>query len=337
MRTRQIADVPIGAIGLGCMPMSWAYGLAECDDAESVEVLREALDLGVTHWDTAAMYGVGDNERLIGLALKGNRDRVHVATKCGLRVTDRESYTLVKDGRPESVLAELDGSLERLGTDHVDLWYLHRTDDAVPLEETWGAMASAVQAGKARAIGLSEVTSEQATLAHAIHPVAAIQSELSIWTRDNLGAPLATEIPSDAPDFVYSGGGATPDNVVGWCADNGAAFVAFSPLGRGFLTGTVESVGSDDFRARNPRFTPGAIAANEAIVEIVRSVATRHDVTAAQIAIAWVLSQGEHVVAIPGTKRRTWLRQNAAASDVVLSQQDLADLDALPAIAGMRY
>ena len=329
----------VGAVGLGCMPMSWAYGIDDQDEATSIAVLERALELGVTHWDTAALYGVGDNETLIAKVLNRHRDQVAIATKCGLICTDRATFTIERNGRPESVLAELDASLQRLGTDHVDLWYLHRVDPTVPLAETWGAMATAVAAGKVRQLGLSEVTLDQANEANATHPVGAVQSELSLWTRDALGLVQEPRTDVEAPPPTdYQGGGVAPQDMVSWCADNGAAFVAFSPLGRGFLTGQLTTVAAKgDFRSNNPRFQPQSLTANQVIVDAVQSVANRLSTSAARVAIAWVLSRGQHVLTIPGTKRVKWLEQNATASDVTLSEADLAELDAIPAAVGTRY
>jgi aryl-alcohol dehydrogenase-like predicted oxidoreductase len=302
----------VGAVGLGCMGMSWAYGAAERDDEQSREVLRRALDLGVTLIDTADVYGPFTNEELVGSGLRGRRDEAFLATKCGLVVG---ASGMERNGRPEHVRAALDASLQRLGTDRVDLWQLHRVDPEVPVEETWGAMAEQVAAGKALALGMSEVGVEELSRAHAVHPVATVQSELSLWTRD----PLAEVLP--------------------WCAAHGVGFLPFSPLGRGFLTGTVSegSFDAGDFRARNPRFTPEAMGGNAALVDTVRAVAARVDATAAQVALAWVLAQGEHVVPIPGTKKVAYLEQNAAAAHVALTAEDLAELDALPAPVGARY
>lgn len=311
-RTLGTSGPAVGAVGLGCMGMSWAYGAAERDDEQSRAVLRRALDLGVTLIDTADVYGPFTNEELVGSALRGRRDEAYLATKCGLVVGEAG---MGRDGRPEHVRAALDASLSRLGTDRVDLWQLHRVDPEVPVEQTWGAMAEQVAAGKALALGMSEVTVDELERAHAVHPVATVQSELSLWTRD----PLAEVLP--------------------WCAANGVGFLPFSPLGRGFLTGAVTegSFDASDFRARNPRFTPEAMAANAALVDAVRAVAGRLDATPAQVALAWVLAQGEHVVPIPGTKKVGYLEQNAAAADLQLSAQDLAELDALPAPVGARY
>jgi aryl-alcohol dehydrogenase-like predicted oxidoreductase len=311
-RTLGTSGPSVGAIGLGCMGMSWAYGAAERDDTQSREVLRRALDLGVTLIDTADVYGPFTNEELVGSGLGDRRDEAVLATKCGLVIGDSG---MERNGRPEHVRAAIDASLSRLGTDRVDLWQLHRVDPEVPVEETWGAMAEQVAAGKALALGMSEVGVAELEAAHAIHPVQTVQSELSLWTRD----PLAEVLP--------------------WCAANGVGFLPFSPLGRGFLTGAVGagSFDSGDFRARNPRFTQEAMAANAALVDVVRSVAERVEATPAQVALAWVLAQGEHVVPIPGTKKVGYLEQNAAAAHVALSGADLAELDALPAPVGARY
>ena len=313
MRTRRLGSAgEVGAVGLGCMGMSWAYGAAERDDGASRAVVQRALDLGVTLIDTADVYGPFTNEELVGSALAGRRDEAFLATKCGL-VAGPDG--IGRDGRPEHVRAALDASLRRLGTDRVDLWQLHRVDPEVPVAETWGAMAEQVAAGKARHLGMSEVGVAELDAAHAVHPVATVQSELSLWTRD----PLAEVLP--------------------WCQANGAGFLPFSPLGRGFLTGTVTAGSFDatDFRANNPRFTDEAMAGNAALVAAVAVVADRLGASAAQVALAWVLAQGEQVVPIPGTKKQRWLEQNAAAADLVLAPADLAELDALPAPVGERY
>ncbi len=301
-------------IGLGCMPMSFGYVDAEAED-DPVDVIHRAIDLGVPMLDTADVYGPFSNEELVGAAIHDRRDRVEVATKVGLLVGPNGGYPLDRDASPQHVRSAIDASLGRLRTDVVDLYYLHRIDPAVPIEETWGAMAELVDAGKVRALGLSEVTVAEAERAHAIHPVAAIQSEMSLWTRD----PLADIVP--------------------WCAEHGARFVPFSPLGRGFLTGAISAASFDesDFRSNNPRFTAEAVDANQAIVARVREVAERVGATPAQVALAWTLAQGEHVLPIPGTKRRRYLEENLGAGDLVLSAEDLADLDALPVAEGARY
>ncbi len=313
MDQRQIGPFTVGAVGLGCMGMSWAYGPQERDDDASVEVIRRALDLGVTLIDTADVYGPFHNEELVGRAIAGRRDELTLATKCGLVNVEGE---MTRDGRPEHVRAACDASLQRLQVDTIDLYQLHRVDELVPLAETWGAMAGLVEAGKVRAIGMSEVDVAQIEGAHAIHPVASVQSELSLWTR----GPLADVVP--------------------WCAAHDAGFLPFAPLGRGFLTGTLPTTGdfdATDFRARNPRFTGDALAANQHIVDSVRRVAGRLGCTAAQVAIAWLLAQGEHIVPIPGTKKLHYLEENAAAADVRLGPDDLAELDSLPEPVGARY
>ena len=310
------SDLTAGALGLGCMGMSWAYDPAERDDERSVEVIRRALELGVTLIDTADMYGPYTNEQLVGRALVGCREEAVLATKCGLVVDDPETFAMHRDGRPEHVREAIDASLGRLGTDHVDLYQLHRTDPGVPVEETWGAMAEVVAAGKARAIGMSEATVDELDRAHAIHPVATLQSELSLWTP----GPL--------------------EDVVPWCREHDAPFIPFAPLGRGFLTGAITSAtsfGEGDFRGRNPRFTAEAVDANQAIVEQVRAVAGRLGATPGQVALAWCLAQDEQVVPIPGTRRPERLEENAAAARLELSPADVAELDRLPAAAGERY
>jgi aryl-alcohol dehydrogenase-like predicted oxidoreductase len=305
---------PGSRIGLGCMPMSFGYVDAASDD-DPERVIERALDLGVTMFDTADVYGPFTNEELVGRALEGRRTEATIATKVGLVVGPNGGYPLSRDARPERIAEEVRGSLRRLRTDAIDLYYLHRVDDNVPLEDSWGAMASLVDAGLVRAIGLSEVGIPELERAHAIHPVAAVQSELSLWTRDAL------------------------DEVVPWCADHDAVFVPFSPLGRGFLTGTITQGGFDprDFRSSNPRFTDEAIRSSLEIVDVVRRVAERHGATPAQVALAWTLVQGDHVLPIPGTKRLRYLEENVAAAALMLSEDDLAALDAAPQPSAPRY
>lgn len=305
----------VGVIGLGCMGMTHGYDPTGRDDATSVSVLRRALDLGVTLIDTADVYGPFTNEELVGRALRDRRDDAVLATKVGLVTSDNKAGRSI-NGRPEHVREGIDASLRRLGADHVDLYQLHRVDPDVPIEETWGAMAEAVAAGKARAIGLSEASVEEIERAAAVHPVRSVQSELSLWTRD----PLADVVP--------------------FCAANGIAFLAYSPLGRGFLTGrfsNAEDLPEGDWRRTNPRFQADAFAQNQEITARVARVAERHDAPSAQMALAWVLAQGPHVVPIPGTKTPRYLESNAAAADLRLTDEDLADLDALPQAAGARY
>jgi aryl-alcohol dehydrogenase-like predicted oxidoreductase len=298
------------------MGFSWGYRDETVDEAAAIDVIHRALDLGVNHLDTADVYGPFTNERLVARALRGRRGGVLVATKHGLIVEDKATFRFGRDGSPEHVGAACDASLQRLGLEVLDLCYLHRIDPRTPVEETWSAMAGLVQAGKVRYLGISEASVGDLDRISKIHPVTAVQSELSLWTRDYL------------------------DNVVPWCAAHGASFVAFAPLGRGFLTGKLDAerrFDSSDFRSTLPRFRPEEIAQNQRIVESVRSVARARRATPAQIALAWVLAQGEHVLAIPGTQRRKYLEENVAAGEIELTAAELAELDAIPAAAGGRY
>ena len=325
MRTTTLgANGPdVGVIGLGCMGMSYAYDMDSRRDAEtSISVIRGAVELGVSLVDTADVYGPYTNEELVGRALQdGYRERVVLSTKVGLEVSNTAPAAgtmpgLVKNGRPEHIRSSIDASLRRLGTDHVDLYLLHRVDPDVPLEDSWAAMAQTVADGKARAIGLSEATVEQIEQAQAVHPVTAVQSELSLWTRDRLA------------------------DVVPYCEEHGMAFLPFSPLGRGFLTGrftSFDQLPADDMRRRLPRFQQENIKANLAIVQRVRDVAERVGATPAQVALAWVVAQGRRVIPIPGTKTPKYLRENVAAGDLMLSDEDLAMLDAAPQPEGGRY
>ena len=312
---RRIGSFDVGAVGLGCMGFTWAYNPADRDDERSAAVLARAIELGVTLIDTADVYGPFTNEEVVGRGLAGRRDEVVLATKVGIVVEDVATYTLGRDGSPAHIYEGIDASLGRLRTDHVDLYQLHRVDEKVPIELTWDAMSGVVAAGKAREIGLSEATVEQLEIAHAIHPVASVQSELSIWTRDRL------------------------DDVLPWCREHGVAFIPFAPLGRGYLTGTITAASFDDtdFRARNPRFTREALEANLAIVDRVRAVAERHGATPAQVALAWVLAQDELVVPIPGTTKPERVEENAGAAFLTLGPDDLAELDSVPPTVGSRY
>jgi aryl-alcohol dehydrogenase-like predicted oxidoreductase len=298
------------------MGLSWGYRDPSVDERAGIALIQGAIDLGVDHFDTADVYGPFTNETLVGRALAGRRDRIVLATKVGLVVEDAATYRYGRNGRPEHVRASCDASLSRLGVDVVDLYYLHRVDPVTPVEETWTAMAGLVAAGKVRWLGISEPSVAELDRVSAIHPVTAVQSEMSLWTRDHL------------------------EDVVPWCAAHGAAFVAFSPLGRGFLTGAIGSgarFGPEDFRSKLPRFRPEAVAENQLLVDRVRAVAERRGATPAQIALAWVLSRGEHVLAIPGTQRRRYLEQNVAAAEIVLAPEELAELNRLPAPVGGRY
>jgi aryl-alcohol dehydrogenase-like predicted oxidoreductase len=326
MRTTTLGkDGPeVGVIGLGCMGMTYAYDMeTPRDDATSIAVIHQALDLGMTLIDTADAYGPYTNEELVGQALAGgNRERAVLATKVGIvpaesgPASGTSRASISRNGRPEHIRESIDGSLRRLGTDHVDLYQLHRVDPEVPLEESWGAMAETIAAGKARAIGLSEVSVDEIKRAQSVHPVASVQSELSLWTRDVL------------------------DEVLPYCAEQGIAFLPFSPLGRGFLTGrfaSVDDLPADDFRRGLSRFQEDTLQANLAIVDRVREIAERLGATPAQVALAWVVAQGRYVVPIPGTKTPKYLADNAGAADVELSAEDLAELDAVPTPAGARY
>ncbi len=316
MDTRVLGSstLEVGEIGLGCMPMNWGY-VGDPPDADSLEVIRRALDLGVTLMDTADAYGPFTNEESVGRALEGRRDDAVIATKAGLVVGPNGGYPMRNDARPEHIRQAIDGSLRRLRTDVIDLYQLHRIDPDVPLEESWGAMADLVTAGKVRALGMSEANVVELERAHVIHPVASVQSEFSLWFTERL------------------------NDVVPWCAANDAAFIPYAPLGRGFLTGAMTLAPADpnDFRSTLPRFRQEAIDANHTIIEHVRVVAERHDATPAQIALAWVLAQGPHIVPIPGTRRLRHLEENAAAAAIRLDAHDLADLSDLPEVTGTRY
>ncbi|HET6750807.1 MAG TPA: aldo/keto reductase [Actinomycetes bacterium] len=317
-RTLGTQGLRVSALGLGCMGMSQSYGPA--DDQESVATIHRALDLGVTFLDTADMYGPFTNERLVGRAIAGRRDEVVLATKFGNQRRPDGSWVRV-NGRPGYVHSACDASLERLGVDHVDLYYQHRVDPSVPVEETWGAMKELVEAGKVRHLGISEAAPATIRRANAVHPVAALQSEYSLFTRDPEGELLAT------------------------VRELGIGFVAYSPLGRGFLSGrlTGSSPGEfadDDFRRGHPRFEGENFARNLQLVERVRRLAGEKGATPAQLAIAWVLAQGDDVVPIPGTKRRRYLEENLAALQVRLDPGDLAAIDEVAprnAVAGDRY
>ncbi len=315
--TDQDSDLTVSALGLGCMGMSEFYG--RTDEAEAIATIHRALDLGVTLLDTADMYGPFTNERLVGRAVQGRREQVVVATKFGnVRDPDNPKARRI-DGSAGYVHAACDASLDRLGVDHIDIYYQHRVDKTVPIEETVGAMAELVQAGKVRRIGLSEASAATIRRAHATHPVTALQSEYSLWTRD------------------------IEDEILPTLRELGIGLVPYSPLGRGFLTGTIatpDDLADDDFRRHNPRFTGSALTRNLALVDAVRRIAAGKGVTAAQLALAWVQAQGNDVVPIPGTKRTRYLEENVQADHVRLTDEDLAALDAAvprAAVAGDRY
>ncbi|MFJ9820109.1 aldo/keto reductase [Streptomyces sp. NPDC101151] len=319
MRQRSLRDLQVSAIGLGCMGMSAFYGTTDQD--EGVATIRRALDLGITFLDTAQVYGPLTNESLVGEAIRGHRDEYVIATKFNYRMDDAVPGDMStvgrQDGSAEHVRSSVHGSLTRLGTDHIDLYYQHRVDPEIPIEETVGALAELVAEGKVRHIGLSEASAETIRRAHAVHPVTAVQSEYSLWTRD----VEAEVLPA--------------------CRELGIGFVPYSPLGRGFLAGRFSSpdeLDENDWRRTSPRFTDANIEANQRLAAKVKEIAAEKEVTPAQLAIAWVLAQGEDVVPIPGTKRRTYLEQNAGAVGIELTEEDLARIDAeLPEAAGARY
>ncbi len=316
MKTRSLGGLTVSALGLGCMGMSDFY--AGRDDAESRLTLEHALERGITFFDTADMYGFGDNEILLRPFLKAHRSKIVLATKFGNEFTaDRQRVGV--NGRPEFVKRACDASLSRLGIETIDLYYQHRVDPNVPIEETVGAMADLVKAGKVRHLGLSEAAPATLRRAVKIHPISALQTEYSLWTRDPEGELLAT------------------------VRELGIGFVPYSPLGRGFLTGAItkpEDLAADDWRRHNPRFQGENFAKNLKLVEAVRDLAAQKGCTPSQLALAWVLAQGEDIVPIPGTKRRTYLDENIGAVDVTLTVDDLAMIDRiLPpgTAAGTRY
>ncbi|MFF8384716.1 aldo/keto reductase [Streptomyces kanasensis] len=329
-RTLGATGLEVGAVGLGCMPMSWAYSASQQRGDRSLGAVHAALDAGVTLLDTADMYGPFTNELLLGRALRGRRAEAFVATKCGLLVGDGH---IVANGRPSYVRRACDASLRRLQTDVIDLYQLHRADPEVPVEETWGAMAELVTAGKVRALGwcavgvrrsrrgasdLYDGTIRQLERVQQEFPVSAVQAELSVWAPE----ALARLLP--------------------WCAARGVGFLAAMPLGNGFLTGTLTPGGGfepEDLRARHPRFTAEMMAANQPLVAGLRRVAERHGgeaagTTPAQVALAWTLAQGRHVVPVPGTKRGRWAVENARAARLALTARDLAEIAALPPARG---
>jgi aryl-alcohol dehydrogenase-like predicted oxidoreductase len=320
MRTANLGGLSVSAQGLGCMGMSQSYGPS--DDTMSSATLNRALDLGVTLFDTAnvygatGIYGFGANEKLLGYALKDRRDEFNLATKCGIQDIVPGGQRFELGASPDYIRQACEDSLKRLRTDRIDLYYLHRVDPKTPIEESVGAMAELVKAGKVRYLGLSEVDADQLERAHAVHPISALQSEYSLWTRG------------------------IEDSVLPTARRLGIGLVPFAPLGRGFLTGAITAADfkEGDFRRTNPRFAGEAFDANQAIVDVVRAIATDRGVLPGQVALAWVHSRGEDVVPIPGTKRVSYLEQNVAAADLKLTADELARLDGLAAqTVGTRY
>ncbi|QRY66875.1 aldo/keto reductase [Ensifer sp. PDNC004] len=321
MKTRKLgSELTVSTIGLGCMGISFAYGAA--DEAESIRTLQRAVDLGVTFFDTAEVYGPFENEKLVGKALGPVRDKVVIATKFGFRIeTGVPSVQAIRgvDGRPEHAKAVAEASLKRLGTDVIDLYYQHRVDPDVPIEDTVGAMAELVREGKVRALGLSEASAATIRRAHMVHPIAAVQSEYSLWTRDPEEDVLAT------------------------CRELGIGFVPYSPLGRGMLTGAIrkaEDLEADDFRRSLPRFQAENLEANVRQVETLQALAEEKGITAAQLALAWVINQGDFIVPIPGARKLDHLEQNAAAADITLTAEEssrLAEALSPALVAGKRY
>ncbi|MEZ5832429.1 MAG: aldo/keto reductase [Dongiaceae bacterium] len=310
------SGLSVSCLGLGCMGMSEFYGPR--NDVESLATMDAALAAGIDFFDTADMYGDGDNEELIGRFLKGKRDKVVLATKFAV-VRDLKTGTRRIDNSPAYIRSACDASLKRLGTDHIDLYYMHRRNPDVPIEDSVGAMGELVKAGKVKAIGLSEVSIETLRRGHKVHPISAIQTEYSLWSREPEQGMLQA------------------------CAELGVAFVAYSPLGRAFLTGTMsdpQRLPEGDFRKANPRFQGDALERNSRLVEALGKFAAEHKAKPAQIALAWLLNKQPHVIPIPGTKRRTYLAENAAAAEIKLNAGDIAELDRMFApdqVAGTRY
>lgn len=329
MKRRKLGSqgLEVSAIGLGTMGMSGIAGMPDVygapDEAEGIATIRRALDLGIDLFDTAEVYGPGTNEVLLAKALEGRRDRAIIATKFGFRISMDGKITGV-DGSPANARRALDGCLQRLGTDHIDLWYQHRRDREVPIEETVGVMAGQVKAGKVRFLGLSEMSAETIRRAHAVHPISAVQSEYSVWERN-----LEERSLDGRPSILET------------CRELGIGLVPYSPLGRGFFGGALpedpSTLPASDYRHNDPRFQGENYARNRTLLAAIEAIASRHEAKPAQVALAWLLARGPDIVPIPGTKRRSYLEVNAEAVHLTLTPAELAEIDALGHASGPRY
>ncbi len=318
MKTRKLgnSNIEVSALGLGCMGMSEFYG--ESDDIESLATLEHAFELGVTLYDSADTYGIGHNEELLGRFVAGKRDKVVIATKCGI-IREKGKYERQINSSPAYIRSACEASLKRLGTDAIDLFYLHRLNPEVPIEESVGALVDLITEGKIKSYGLCEVSTNTLRRAHTVHPVAALQTEYSLWSRE--------------PE----------DEILAACSELNTAFVAYSPLGRGFLTGTLtdtKDLSKGDFRIANPRFEKENLARNSLLLDAVKDIALAHHCTLGQVSLAWLLNQGQHIIPIPGTRRKKYLQENVDSTQVKLTEANLTELDNVfkqSAVSGDRY